>query len=154
MRSTPTAGARAAPSEGPRGWPLTTRIRPPMSTARRSRGAPASVDAATRRGGGVEAADRLASIVQIVRAELGDPRVLISSSMDGETRNKRFAALYERLDGVGAVEIAFALVKYYWTYWDKAEADDLRGGDVRGRMGGLEIVIVVVVVVVGGGGGG
>ena len=71
-----------------------------------------------------EAADRLASIVQIVRAELGDPRVLISSSMDGETRNKRFAALYERLDGVGAVEIAFALVKYYWTYWDKADADE------------------------------
>ena len=69
-----------------------------------------------------EAADRLASIVQIVRAELGDPRVLISSSMDGEARNKRFAALYERLEGVGTVEIAFALVKYYWTYWDEAEA--------------------------------
>ena len=68
-----------------------------------------------------EAADRLASIVQIVRAELGDPRVLISSSMDGEARTKRFAALYERLDGVGAVEIAFALVKYYWTYWDETD---------------------------------
>ena len=71
-----------------------------------------------------EAADRLASIVQIVRAELGDPRVLISSSMDGEARNKRFAALYERLEGVGTVEIAFALVKYYWTYWDEAEAGE------------------------------
>lgn len=71
-----------------------------------------------------EAADRLASIVGIVRAELGDPRVLISSSMDGEARTKRFAALYERLDGVGAVEIAFALVKYYWTYWDEAGADE------------------------------
>ena len=71
-----------------------------------------------------EAADRLASIVGIVRAELGDPRVLISSSMDGETRNERFAALYERLDGVGAVEIAFALVKYYWTYWEEAGADE------------------------------
>ena len=71
-----------------------------------------------------EAADRLASIVQIVRAELGDPRVLISSSMDGEARNKRFAALYERLEGVGTVEIAFALVKYYWTYWDEVEAGE------------------------------
>jgi len=69
-----------------------------------------------------EAADRLASIVGVVRAELGDPRVLISSSMDGEARTKRFAALYERLDGrVGAVEIAFALVKYYWTYWDETD---------------------------------
>ena len=101
-----------------------------------------------------EAADRLASIVQIVRAELGDPRVLISSSMDGEARNKRFAALYERLDGVGAVEIAFALVKYYWTYWDKAEADETsEEATFAAESGDSKSSSNVVVVVVGGGGG-
>lgn len=68
-----------------------------------------------------EAADRLSAMVQLMRAELGNPQMLLS--IDGKIRDLRFARLYERLKNYGSVEIMFGLVKYYTEHWDETEAD-------------------------------
>jgi hypothetical protein len=68
-----------------------------------------------------EAADRLSAMVQLMRAELGNPQMLLS--IDGKIRDLRFARLYERLKNYGSVEIMFGLVKYYTEHWDETESD-------------------------------
>ena len=68
-----------------------------------------------------EAADRLSAMVQLMRAELGNPQMLLS--IDGKIRDLRFARLYERLKNYGSVEIMFGLVKYYTERWDETESD-------------------------------
>ena len=68
-----------------------------------------------------EAADRLSAMVQLMRAELGNPQMLLS--IDGKIRDLRFARLYKRLKNYGSVEIMFGLVKYYTEHWDETEAE-------------------------------
>ena len=65
-----------------------------------------------------ESADRLEYLVAVIRAELGRPQSLLS--VDGKTRDLRFASCFHRLRNFGAVEIAFGLVKYYDQHWDEA----------------------------------
>ena len=69
-----------------------------------------------------ESADRLEYLVSVIRAELGRPQSLLS--VDGKTRDARFANCFHRLRNFGAVEIAFGLVKYYDRHWDEEVNED------------------------------
>ena len=73
-----------------------------------------------------ESADRLEYLVAVIRAELGRPQSLLS--VDGKTRDLRFASCFHRLRNFGAVEIAFGLVKYYDQHWDEAAPTESVGG--------------------------
>ena len=69
-----------------------------------------------------ESADRLEYLVSVIRAELGRPQSLLS--VDGKTRDLRFASCFHRLRNFGAVEIAFGLVKYYDRHWDEGASEE------------------------------
>ena len=68
-----------------------------------------------------ESADRLEYLVSVIRAELGRPQSLLS--VDGKTRDARFANCFHRLRNFGAVEIAFGLVKYCLLYTSPSPRD-------------------------------
>ena len=74
-----------------------------------------------------ESADRLEYLVAVIRAELGRPQSLLS--VDGKTRDLRFASCFHRLRNFGAVEIAFGLVKYYDQHWDEAAPESVGGAE-------------------------
>ena len=74
-----------------------------------------------------ESADRLEYLVAVIRAELGRPQSLLS--VDGKTRDLRFASCFHRLRNFGAVEIAFGLVKYYDRHWDEAAPESVGGAE-------------------------
>ena len=76
-----------------------------------------------------ESADRLEYLVSVIRAELGRPQSLLS--VDGKTRDARFANCFHRLRNFGAVEIAFGLVKYYDRHWDEEVNEDSREAESR-----------------------
>ena len=65
----------------------------------------------------------------MIRAELGRPQSLLS--VDGKTRDARFANCFHRLRNFGAVEIAFGLVKYYDRHWDEEVNEDSREAESR-----------------------
>ena len=71
-----------------------------------------------------ESADRLEYLVSVIRAELGRPQSLLS--VDGKTRDARFASCFHRLRNFGAVEIAFGLMKYYDRHWDEGAGGERR----------------------------